>query len=199
VIEEIVKACPEWSAVAYFYFDFRNERQHMDIMLCSIIWQLSGRSPSPYGSLDQLYNTLGTGTIQPQRVHLQELLKDLLSQFNQTYIVINGLDECNKTDWEPLVDFVHSLCHPAKNAMHLHLLFTSQLLEEFQKGFKGVTFIELGSTVLNNDICSFVSSKVSRIGNWASNDKHAKNVTKQIVQKSNGMLVLLSHCNLLLS
>jgi hypothetical protein len=32
VIEEIVKACPDQSSVAYFYFDFRNERQHMDLM-----------------------------------------------------------------------------------------------------------------------------------------------------------------------
>jgi hypothetical protein len=66
VIEEITKACPQWSAVAYFYFDFRNEQQqHMDIMLRSIIWQLSGKSLSPYSALDQLYKTLKDGTIQP--------------------------------------------------------------------------------------------------------------------------------------
>jgi len=41
VVEEITVACPERSAVSYFYFDFRNERQHMDIMLQSIILQLS--------------------------------------------------------------------------------------------------------------------------------------------------------------
>jgi hypothetical protein len=98
VIEEIVKTCPNRSAVSYFYFDFRNERQRMDIMLHSIVWQLSGRSPFPYRSLCQLHKTLGNGTIQPQHRHLQEVLENLLSELEQTYIIIDGLDECRKTD-----------------------------------------------------------------------------------------------------
>ncbi|KAJ6582574.1 ankyrin repeat-containing domain protein [Mycena vulgaris] len=169
VIEEITVACPERSAVAYFYFDFKNERQCMDIMLRSIIWQLSGWSPSPYSALHRLYKTLGNGTIQPQHVHLQGVLADLLSGLDRTYIVIDGLDECDKTDWKPLVQFIHSLRHPTKNA--LHLLFTSQTLEEFQKAFKDVTFIELGSAVSTGDIRSSVGSEVPRVGNRASDDK----------------------------
>jgi hypothetical protein len=185
---------PDQSAVAYFYFDFRNEKQHMDLMLRSIIWQLSGWSPSPYSSLDQLYKTLGNGTIQPQHVHLQGVLENLLSELDQTYIVIDGLDECNKTDWKHLIEFIHSLCHPAKNAPHL--LFTSQPLEEFQTAFKDVTFIELGSWVSNDDIRSFVGSEVPRVGNWASDENYANDVTEQIVQKNNGMSVLTLCCDL---
>ncbi|KAF7350138.1 HET-domain-containing protein [Mycena venus] len=185
VIEEITMACPKQSAVAYFYFDFRNERQHMDIMLRSIILQLSRRSPLPYSALHQLYKTLGHGTIQPQHVHLQGVLKDLLSELDQTYIVIDGLDECNKTDWKNLIKFIRSLCHPVKNA--LHLLFTSQPFEEFKTAFKDVTFIELGSKVSTDDIRSFIGSEVRMARNWASDDNCAKDVTEQIVQKSNGM------------
>jgi hypothetical protein len=188
VIEEIIVACPE-QAVAYFYFDFRNDRQQcMDIMLQSIIWQLSECSPSPYGALHELYKRLGNGKIQPQRVHLQGVLKDLLSELDQTFIVIDGLDECNKDDWKHLIKFIHSLCQPTKNAPHL--LFTSQLLEEFQTAFKDVAFIELGSAVSNNDISSLVGSTVRGMGSWASDDEYAEHVAEQIVQKSNGMSVL---------
>ncbi|KAJ6607630.1 hypothetical protein B0H10DRAFT_545422 [Mycena sp. CBHHK59/15] len=188
VIENITVGCPDQTAVAFFYFDFRNERQHMDLMLRSIVWQLSGQSPSPYKSLDRLYKTLGNGTIQPQRVHLQGILEDLLSELDRTYIIIDGLDECNKTDWKSLIGFIHSLCHPAKNAPHL--LFTSQPLQEFQTAFKDATFIELGSWVSNDDIRSFVGSEVTRVGNWAGDVNYAKNVTEQIVRKSNGMFRL---------
>jgi hypothetical protein len=87
VIEEIVKACPERSAVAYFYFDFRNERQRMDVMLRSIVWQLSGRSPFPYSSLCQLHKALRNGTILPQHIELLGVLTDLLSELERTYIV----------------------------------------------------------------------------------------------------------------
>ncbi|KAJ7433485.1 hypothetical protein B0H11DRAFT_759598 [Mycena galericulata] len=199
VIEEIIVACPEW-AVAYFYFDFRNERQGMDIMLRSIVWQLSECSLSPYSTLHELYKRLGNGKIQPQHRHLQEVLENLLSESDQTYIIIDGLDECNKTDWKPLVQLIHSLCHPAQNAPHL--LFTSQPLQEFQTAFKHVTSIELGSWVSNDDIRSFVGSEVPRVGNWASDDKYATHITEQIVQKSNGMfrlaaclLIQLGHCD----
>jgi hypothetical protein len=95
----------------------------------------------------------------------------------QTYIVIDGLDECNKTDWKHLIKFIHSLCNPAKNA--LHLLFTSQPLEEFHTAFKDVTFINLGSWVSNDDIRSFVSSEVPGACNWAGDDDNsAKKVTE---------------------
>jgi hypothetical protein len=189
VVEEIVGAHPGQSAVAYFYFDFRNEIQRgMDIMLRSIIWQLSGRSPSPYSSLEKLYIELANGTIRPQANKLEKVLMDLLSELDRMYIIIDGLDECNKTDWKPLVQFIHSLCHPVKNA--LHLLFTSQPLKEFQNAFQEVIFIELGSAVSTGDIRSFVGSEVPRIGNWASDDNYAKDVTEKIVKKSNGMWVL---------
>jgi hypothetical protein len=185
VIEKIVKTCPNRSAVSYFYFDFRNERQRMDIMLRSIVWQLSGQLPLPYSSLCQLYETLGSGTIQPQHRHLQEVLENLLSEFERTYIVIDGLDECRKTDWKLLIEFIHGLCHPTKNAPHL--LFTSQPLEEFRTAFKDVTFIELGSTVTTGDIRSYVGSEVPMVGNWAKDEKYARDVTERIVQRSNGM------------
>jgi hypothetical protein len=169
----------------------------MDLMLCSIVWQLCGRLPSGYSSLDRLYKTLGNGTIQPQQGHLQAVLEDLISELDRTYIVIDGLDECNKIDWKHLIKFIHHLCNPAKNA--LHLLFTSQPLVEFQTAFKDVIFIELGSWVSNDDIRSFISSEVPRVGNWASDDDYANNVTEQIVHKSNGMWVLLSPYDLSLS
>jgi hypothetical protein len=193
VIENITMHCPDRTAVAFFYFDFRNEQQHMDIMLRSIILQFSGQSPSPYSALDQLYKKLGKGTIQPQRVHLQGVLKNLLSELDRTYIVIDGLDECNKTDWKDLIKFIHSLRHPAKNAPHL--LFTSQPIGDFETTFKDVPCIELGSWVSNDDIRSFLCSEVPRVGNWASDDNYAKDVMEQIVQKSNGMSVLSLECD----
>ncbi|KAJ7288930.1 hypothetical protein C8J57DRAFT_1707200, partial [Mycena rebaudengoi] len=186
--------------VVYFYFDFRNERQRMDIMLRSIIWQLSGRSPSRHSFLEKLYKSLGDGARYPQPVELQRVLEDLLSELDRTYIIIDGLDECNKTDWKPLVQFIQSLCHPTKNAPHL--LLTSQPLDEFKTGFKDVTCIELGSAVSTGDIRAYIGSEVPRVGNWASDDKYAKDVTEQIVQKSNGMfrlasclLIELGHCD----
>jgi hypothetical protein len=148
----------------------------------------------PFGSLCRLYETLGNGTTLPQYKHHQGGLEDLFSELDRTYTVIGGLDECDKTVWKHLIKFIHSLCHPAKKAPHL--LFTSQPLAEFRMAFKDVTFIELGSAVSSGDIRSFGGSEVPRVGNWASDDNYAENVTEQIVQKSNRMLVFSLHCGL---
>jgi hypothetical protein len=78
----------------------------------------------------------------------------------------------------------------------LHLLFTSQPHEDFKNAFKDVTSIELGSAVSTGDIRSFLSSKVPGARNWIRDDKSAKEVTEQIVQKSNGMSVFSSPHNL---
>jgi hypothetical protein len=118
----------------------------------------------------------------------------LLSELNQTYIVIDGLDECKRKDWKALVQFIDSLCHSAKKA--LHLLFTSQPLGEFREAFMDVTFVELGSAVSTNDIRSYISSEVPGVCNWANDEKYVKKVTEHIVQKSNGMSVLCLHCDL---
>lgn len=185
MIEEITVGCPEQSAVAYFYFDFRKEKQRKDIMLRSIIWQLSSRSPSPYGALRRLYEKLGNGIIQPQQTHLQVVFEELLSEFVQTYIVIDALDECDKTDWKSLNQLIRILCLHSANT--LHLLFTSQPLHEFQEAFKDVAFIALTSEVSTPDIRAFVGSEVRGTGNWASEDQYVQHVIEQIVLKSNGM------------
>jgi hypothetical protein len=193
VLEEIIMTFPK-QAVAYFYFDFRNERQQrMDVMLRSIIWQLSECSPSQYSTLHELYKRLGNGKIQPQAAHLQEVLENLLSELCRTYIVIDGLDETTKIDWKHLIDFIHRLCHHAKSG--LHLLFTSQPHEDFKTAFKDVTSIELGSAFSTSDIRAYIGSEVPGVGNWASDEKYAKVVTEQIVHKSNGMSVLLLCCD----
>ncbi|KAJ7731890.1 hypothetical protein B0H16DRAFT_1468892 [Mycena metata] len=93
----------------------------------------------------------------------------------------------DKTDWKHLIKFIHSLCNPAKSA--LHLLFTSQPVQEFQTSFKDVPFIELGSWVSNDDIRSFLSSKVLGIRKWITDHKSGK-VIQQIVEKSDGIRFL---------
>ncbi|KAJ7112603.1 ankyrin repeat-containing domain protein [Mycena epipterygia] len=68
------KAAVGTSAVAYFYFDFRNKQnQLVEIMLRSIILQLSAQSPNKYMTLDQQYN-LSNGQTLPTYQNLLDIL-----------------------------------------------------------------------------------------------------------------------------
>ncbi|KAJ7112614.1 ankyrin repeat-containing domain protein [Mycena epipterygia] len=175
------------SAVAYFYFDFRNEQnQLVEIMLRSIILQLSAQSPSKYMILDQQYN-LSKGQTLPTYQNLLDILEKLLLEFGHTYIVLDALDECNEQDL--LVGLI-SLLRGWSSTTPVHLLFTSQTRDLFTASFKGVEYVPLELETTQEDIATFVTSELesnSKLKRWA---KHTTEITRKVVEKSNGMFRL---------
>ncbi|KAJ7458996.1 hypothetical protein FB451DRAFT_577392 [Mycena latifolia] len=168
-------------AVAYFYFDFRNEEtQLMETMLRSIVFQLSRQSPSPYATLDQCYKTR-KGVI-PTSENLQDILNKLLMELGPTYIVLDALDECKDTAL--IVQFISTLQNSP-----LHLLFTSQHRTEFAVAFKAVTRIILEPETTRDDIERFVESELQtpKLKHWAG---HTAEITRKVVEKSSGMFRL---------
>ncbi|KAJ7726451.1 ankyrin repeat-containing domain protein [Mycena maculata] len=173
------------SAVAYFYFDFTDDKcQRPDIMLQSIVFQLSALSSPPYKALGQLHNTLSG--VPPRHEDLLKVLDEVLSELGRCYVILDALDECNEADFHRLVDFIKTpLGRP--NERPLHLLFTSQPRQIFMEEFHDLTLVELESGATENDIRSFVESGVSHLKSWAT---QAEQVTEQVVQKSSGMFRL---------
>ncbi|KAJ7114704.1 ankyrin repeat-containing domain protein [Mycena epipterygia] len=177
-------------AVAYFYFDFRDEeRQFVKNMLQSIIMQLSAQSPNPYLALDRLYNS-SNGQTLPTYEQLLGILNELLLELSRAYIVLDALDEC--TDPDLLIKFISSLRGWTRSP--LHLLFTSQPREMFTVPFDGVEHIVLEPDTVRYDIQLFVSSevhskleKLKHLKHWK--DRTAEIITK-VVEKSSGMFRL---------
>ncbi|KAJ7742354.1 hypothetical protein DFH07DRAFT_43908 [Mycena maculata] len=196
VIREISTTVDGPSAVAYFYFDFRDEkRQRSNIMLRSIVFQLSAQSSPPYKALGQLHTRLSG--VPPNDRDLEQVLDELLSELGRSCIVLDALDECNNHEFPQLVKFIQRLL-VGPNTRLLHLLFTSQPRQIFHEGFQDVIHVELISGLTNNDIRLFVTSEVSALKNWAA---QSERVTAQVVQKSSGMFRLaacllqeLAHC-----
>ncbi|KAJ7112583.1 ankyrin repeat-containing domain protein [Mycena epipterygia] len=182
-----VQATARSSAVAYFYFDFRNEQnQLVEIMLRSIILQLSAQSPNPYAALDQQYKP-SRGQTLPTYENLLDILEKLLLEFGRTYIVLDALDECNEQDL--LVGLI-SLLRGWSSKILLHLLFTSQTRELFTAWFEGVEHVALELETTQEDIAAFVTSELesnSKLRRWA---KHTAEITRKVVEKSKGMFRL---------
>ncbi|KAJ7112611.1 hypothetical protein C8R44DRAFT_985058 [Mycena epipterygia] len=182
-----VQATAGISAVAYFYFDFRNEQNELvEIMLRSIILQLSAQSPIPYAALDQQYKSLRGQTL-PTYQNLLDILEKLLLELGSTYIVLDALDEC--TEHDLLVRFI-LLLRGWSSKSPLHLLFTSQTRDLFTASFEGVEHVSLELETTQEDIAAFVTSELesnSKLKRWA---KHTAEITRKVVEKSNGMFRL---------
>ncbi|KAJ7690388.1 hypothetical protein B0H17DRAFT_983179, partial [Mycena rosella] len=120
-------------AIAFFYFDFRNEDgQAMHSALRRIVLQLSAQSPRPYIALEKQYTSKSNGQMLPTDQDLLNILEELLLEIGRTYIVLDALDECKEHDHPGLVDFISGLHNWSKTP--LHLLVTSQPRQIFTAG-----------------------------------------------------------------
>ncbi|KAJ6555614.1 ankyrin repeat-containing domain protein [Mycena vulgaris] len=170
------------SSVAYFYFDFRDEKKQLvEVMLRSIILQLSAQSPNDYSALDHLYSS-SNGQTLPTYQNLMDVLHELLQEIGHTYIVPDALDECNEPDL--IIQLISKLRDQTDSP--LHLLFTSQSREMFTAAFKDIPHIVLDLKTTAEDIERFVASELrsKRLKHWA---RHSVQITTKILEKSNGM------------
>ncbi|KAJ6492536.1 ankyrin repeat-containing domain protein [Mycena vitilis] len=169
-------------AIAYFYFDFRDEKkQLLENMLRSIIMQLSAQSLTPYSVLNQHYEAC-QGQVFPTYDDLLAMLATILSGFTGSYIVLDALDECSEP--EGLNRFISTLRGWAES---VHLLVASQPHKIFVESaaFVGASVVILEPKKTHADIVEFVNSKLG-----LDDFKHlqkAKDAAQKIVNKSNGM------------
>jgi hypothetical protein len=183
VIRELFSERQPKTAVAYFYFNFRDEKsQCVKVMLQSVILQLSAQSPSPYSALDGLYKT-SQGQTLPTYENLLAILNKLLSDFAHIYIVLDALDECN--EHQVLVQFIARLRDWTTQS--LHLLFTSQPREIFAELFEGALLVFLTPDITHDDIQQFINSELHQLSHLTRRTR-AEEITEKVVKKSNGML-----------
>ncbi|KAJ7676013.1 ankyrin repeat-containing domain protein [Mycena polygramma] len=170
-------------AIAYFYFDFRDEKKQLvDNMLRSIIMQLSEQSRTPYSVLDQHFKSCQGGKF-PTYGDLLAMLDTILAEFTGTYIILDALDECSELD--ELVHFISTLRGWGKS---LHFLVASQPRTIFldSAAFDGALVVVLERDTTHADILQFVNSKLE-LDSKLKHIKKAKDAAPKIVDKSNGM------------
>jgi ankyrin repeat protein len=97
IIDHIQKHCQSspGARLAYYYFDFSDlEKLKVSTLLRSLIVQLCHVLQDLPEDLEDLYKECNQGRSNPSEETLVEILFRLLDSASQTYIVIDGLDEC---------------------------------------------------------------------------------------------------------
>lgn len=174
---------PEGTAVAYFYFDFRDQNNQLpEIMLRSIILQLSAQSPYPYSALDQQYQLLKGQTL-PTYQNLLDVLDKLLLELCRTFIVLDALDECKDADL--LIPFISRLRDWTNSP--LHMLVTSQPRKIFAEAFAGLSHVFLDLQNTQSDIRLFVYHELRSNRSLEHVTHRAEEITTKVVERSNGM------------
>ena len=136
----IVDKLPEASeslGIAYFFFDGRDSQQELQLHNKLIRTLISQLSDSRHGGITEqlahLYKRCGE-LQQPSDEQLQNVLRDILDNFSQVFIIIDALDEC--TDREKTLNWVNKLISDTnRKAANLHIAITSRPEIDIHKVF----------------------------------------------------------------
>jgi len=125
VIEKVASHCSNDPslALAYFYFDFNDERKQLvRNLICSLVSQFASQYPYILDGLATLHSSSQQGRQQPTTASLTKILRDMISGFRHTYIVLDALDEC--AEQRKLLAFIEGMTDWRLDG--LHILVTSR-------------------------------------------------------------------------
>ena len=127
----IIDTLPEATesfGIGYFFFDGRDSQKELQLHNKLIRSLISQFSDTRHGSISEklvdLYKRCGE-VQQPSDEQLQNVLRDILDNFSQAYIIIDALDEC--TDREKTLNWLNKLISDtSRKAANLHIMVTSR-------------------------------------------------------------------------
>ncbi|KAA6412672.1 MAG: hypothetical protein FRX48_03664 [Lasallia pustulata] len=178
-------------AVAYFYFDFNDvEKQKSDKMIRSLITQLSRQSKKKLNKLEALFSFCNNGERQPDVEGLLIVLKEVLEGFDETYIVLDALDECS--DRKELLERMGEI--QGWKLRQLRMLVTSRWLIDIKESLEPLTEprgrICIQSSLVDADILTYVRGRLQNdrdLKRWRGMPQVQEEIETTLKEKANGM------------
>ncbi|KIK94239.1 hypothetical protein PAXRUDRAFT_828201, partial [Paxillus rubicundulus Ve08.2h10] len=141
---------------AYFYFDgSESGGSGFGILLRSLLDQLCFNQAIP-DAMKRLYGVDSERHPKPKLAQLRTTLAEVVNGFDEVYILIDALDECDSQG--ELLDWMASL----ELTPQVHILVTSRPERIIEEGMSKSShvLISLSSELLDNDIKTYVDARV---------------------------------------
>lgn len=177
------------TAVLFFCFDFAdNEKQHHESMIRSFIIQLFTLNTHSFQALKSLRSSYGLG--QPSFNALLSLLREMIEHFQETFIIVDALDECKER--ENLLTILKKIADWKLAA--LHILVTSRKENDIEESMNMLSDeklrICLEGVQANDDICAYIHDRLQTDQNlkrWQKNAEVQQEIEETLISKANGM------------
>ncbi|KAL4799322.1 hypothetical protein BDV19DRAFT_385569 [Aspergillus venezuelensis] len=177
-------------ALTYFDFYFNDaKRQSADDMMRGIISQFDFQTSEISAFVDALF-AFKSGQLATFD-ELVQLLQQLVSAFDDVFLVLDALDECDNKDrsWEALQRI-------NANNGRLHLLITSRPDDEAGMGFNRLKLgikIVLHGTYVDNDIRSYVLGRLRsdpKLRRWQRRPDLVDDIKEAMITNAQGIRLL---------
>ena len=193
IIENITKHCQNNTAqaVAYFYFAFTDtEKQKTENMMRSIITQLSLQCRIPLKAIEDLFSACGNGQRPPSPDTLIKFLQQFINGFDDTFIILDALDECE--DRGELLLCLEEILGWRLGT--LHIMVTSRPEHDIKNFFESLLDhdqqICIQSALVNDDIRTYVRHRIlndAKLKRWKKQPDVQREIEISLMEKVDGM------------
>ena len=188
IIDETLLRCSSGppKAVAFFYFDFQDERKrYLDGFVRSLVQQLALQDAHGLQVLEDLYSHCLYGQTQPSRDELVTTFQDISQGFPETYIIIDALDEC--AEIEILLNSIKVL---TTGGGSIHVLATSRPDPNIKRYFESLSAVAvpIEDPSINDDIYAYIHETIysdPRLARWPADVQ--EEIEKALVAGAHGM------------
>jgi hypothetical protein len=195
VIQDVSKYCDSdpGKVVAYFYFDFNDgNKQKPELMVRSLICQLSEQCVKMPVTLEALYSSCDKGNRQPSINALMGVLQHMVLEFPQLYLVLDALDECAQRG--ELMGILEQIAGWQLDRMHV--LITSRKEQDIESSLSSIVdtkhVVCLQSQAVDKDIRKYVRQRLSEdksLEKWYKNPDIRQEIETTLIQGAHGMYV----------
>lgn len=155
-------------------------------VLGSLLHQLYGALPLDQ-DLDSLVTLWGQGASLLE-VHVEQALRDVMAMFQQAFVVIDGLDEFQRTDngeFSVLCEFIGTLVGSGPSIL---ILSRPEYLD-ISNAMAGSAVIQIDGKANEDDIITFVHEQTSRLGRMG---RYEDQIRTELVVRADGVFRWIS-------
>ena len=178
--------------IAYYYCDYANQKTLQAVTILGTMLkqfffnghipeELEKKFPRGYG---KDAHTLDVGD-------LSDLLCVAIRRISLAFIVIDGLDECEKASRKVVLDLLHRLQEIENSTVKSFISCRQE--DQILRSFEGVPMVQMTASSLKDDIQLYVADSVSsrvQSGELRVRDPGlAQDVTDELVNKAQGMFL----------
>jgi len=171
--------------LAYVYCNHKDQgSQSVSEIMASLVQQLSRQQYSVPETVRELYRVHRPSRTRPVLVEWVRVLRSIVTDFANVYIVIDALDECYEADGTR-----KRLVEELRRTPDLHVLYTSRFLGDIAQMLQSAVKLEVRAT--DEDITRFLDCRISQendlMGFCEKDPSLYNDIIQKVVKQADGM------------
>lgn len=183
------------TSIAFFYCKHKDTSRNSFLAVAKgVLSQLINQNKHLIQYFYETSSNCGETSLQTQAL-AEELLRVALSSSKRTYVILDGLDECDAKERRHIVQFFRNTVEalPSADMDSIRCLFVSQDDKEARKDLSSIPSISICSSDTKHDIYSFVMIWKEKIeGKFGDLQGVRCDIAKIVTAKAQGIFGVLN-------